>query len=113
MQRAEERRKAKASQKAGKQFNMTNESLENTLNDARKQERQKAIEHAVRHYSLALAMVLMDKWGFRDKNLKTVLLQIGDLYDSMDRGFVNADDIRKTILEEEGLDLSRRITAKS
>ena len=112
MTRPEARRQAAACQKAAKRFNMTHESLENALLEARKQERQKAIGHAVRHYSLALAMVLMDKWGFRGKNLKTVLVQIGDLYDSMERGHVSAGDIAKTILEEEGLDLSRRIAAK-
>ena len=114
MTRAEARRGAKESRKAGKLFNMTRESLENTLQEARKQERQKAIEHAVDHYSLALANVLMDKWGFTEKNgnLSAVLAQIGDLYDSIERGYVNAEDIRKTILKEEGLDLGRRITAK-
>ena len=65
MTRAEARRLARASQKAGKQFNMTHESLENALLEARRQERQKAIGHAVNYYSLTLAMVLMDKWGFR------------------------------------------------
>ena len=113
MQRAEERRKAKASHKAGKQFHMTHESLENSLREARNQERQKAIEHAVKHFPLALAMVLMDKWGFKGKNLKTVLLQIGDLYDSMSTGYVSAEDVRATILKEEGLDLNKRITSKS
>ena len=114
MTRAEARRKAKESQKAGKVYQMTQESLENTILEARKQERLKAIRHAVDHYSLALANVLMDKWGFTEKNgnLSAILAQIGDLYDSIERGYVNAGDIRKTILEEEGLDLGRRITAK-
>ena len=115
MTRAEARRKAKESHKAGKVYQMTHESLENTILEARKQERVKAIGHAVDHYSLALTMVLMDKWGFTEKNgnLSAILAQIGDLYDSIERGYVNAEDIRKTILEEEGLDLGRRIIAKS
>ena len=113
MSRADERRKSRASEKATKQFNMTFESLENTLREARNQERQKAIDYSVRHFTSALAIVLHDKWGFGHDTLKLALLQIGDTYDSICKGYLSDVDIRAAILAETGLDLDKPITSKS
>ena len=113
MTRAEIRRRAKASTKTAKTLNMTLESLENTLQEARNQERQKAINYSVRHFTSALAIVLHDKWGFKHDTLKLALLQIGDTYDSICKGYLSDADIRATILAETGLDLNKRISAES
>ena len=113
MPRAEIRRQAKADSQATKKFNMTFESFENTLKEARNQERQRAIDYSVRHFTSALAIVLHDKWGFGHETLKLALLQIGDTYDSICKGYLNDSDIRATILKETGLDLDRRISAES
>ena len=113
MTRAEMRRQAKASEKASKQFNMTLESFENSLQQAREQSRQISSEYAVKHFSTALAIVLHDKWDFKRDNLKSALLQIADMYDSISRGYVNDSDIRAVILAETGLDLDKPITSKS
>ena len=113
MTRAEMRRQAKAHAKTTKTLNMTPESLENTLQEARNQERQRAIDYSVKHFTSALAIVLHDKWDFRHDNLKLALLQIGDTYDSICKGYLNDADIRATILEETGLDLDKPITSKS
>ena len=107
------RRKARESAKSAKTLNMTRESLENSLRAARSAERAKALEYAVRHYTTALAIVLLDKWEFGREELKTALLQIGDMYDSIARGFVDDRDIRAGILAETGLDLDRKITENS
>ena len=113
MSRAEMRRKAKAHAKTAKTLNMTPESLEKSLQEARNQERQKALVYAVRHYTSALAIVLHDKWGFRHDTLKLALLQIGDTYDSICKGYLSDSDIRATILAETGLDLNKRISVES
>ena len=111
MSRAEMRRKTKAHVKTTKTLNMTHDSLEKSLQEARNQERQKAIDYSVKHFTSALAIVLHDKWGFRHDTLKLALLQIGDTYDSICKGYLNDTDIRTTILKETGLDLNRRISS--
>ena len=111
MSRAEMRRQAKAHAKTTKTLNMTPESLEKSLQEARNQERQRAIDYSVRHFTSALAIVLHDKWGFGHETLKLALLQIGDTYDSICKGFLNDADIRATILKETGLDLDKRISS--
>ena len=113
MTRAEIRRKAKAHAKTTKTLNMTPESLEKSLQEARNQERQKAIDYSVKHFTSALAIVLHDKWGFGHDTLKMALLQIGDAYDSICKGYLNDKDIRTTIFKETGLDLDKLITSKS
>ena len=111
MTRAEMRRQAKTQVKTIKTLNMTPESLEKSMQEARNQERQRAIDYSVKHFTSALAIVLHDKWGFKHDTLKLALLQIADMYDSISRGYVNDSDIRATILKETGLDLDRRISS--
>ena len=67
------------------------------LYDATKQE---SIKQAVKLYSVAVAMVLHDKWGFGKVRLQRFLNQAQNLFDSIEKGYVSLDDCEKILLEE-------------
>lgn len=51
-------------------------------------------------YSAAVAIVLHDKFGFGEVRLKRVLAEIEDTFDSIEKGYVKIEDIKKVILDE-------------
>lgn len=64
------------------------------------QDIQIIIREAVNLYSVVMAMVLRDKWGFGKKRLARFLGQVDDLFDSIEKGYVSLEDCKKVLLEE-------------
>ena len=64
-------------------------------------ERSKAIKLA---YVIFLS-VLCDKIGLTDDNLERTYKGCLDLSDSIAKGYVNVEDLRKTLRKERGLDI--------
>lgn len=50
-------------------------------------------------------MVLRDFFGFGGQRLKRFYLALIDMYDSIDKNYLDLEDIRKTLREEAGIDL--------
>ena len=95
--------------KSEKHFNMTVDSLNAAIDTARKEERERVFDFVQGYYSAVLATILHDKWDFDEKDLRKVLVEIADLYDSLMKGYVDVKDLRKTLLEETNIDLTKRI----
>jgi len=103
--RAEQRRQQKKEAKADRAYNMTAVSLEATLNEAIKRERERVIPKVVHDMNVAMAMVLHDKLGFGETRLKRFLSDIMDIYDSIERGYINIAEIEKCLLDETGVEI--------
>ena len=52
-----------------------------------------------------LFTVLRDKEGYEIEDLRRVWNEVNDLSDSITKGYVSIDDLRQTLLEEEGIRL--------
>lgn len=50
-------------------------------------------------------MVLRDFFGFGGHRLKRFYENLIDMYDSIDKNYLDLDDIRETLKEEAGIDL--------
>ena len=50
-------------------------------------------------------MVLRDFFGFGGQRLKKFYLALIDMYDSIDKNYLDLEDISETLKEEAGIDL--------
>lgn len=57
----------------------------------------------VRQYSACMATVLRDKFGFGLVRCKRFIEHLQDLMDSVQKGYVDIDDLNKALEEEIGL----------
>ena len=48
--------------------------------------------------------VLMDKYGWNGEQLAEFIHRIGDLSRSMNKGYVDYDDLHRVLIEEQGLE---------
>lgn len=64
------------------------------------QTKETSIHFTISAYSAAVAIVLHDKFGFGEVRLKRALAEIEDTFDSIEKGYVRVDDIKKVILDE-------------
>lgn len=67
--------------------------------------KQESIRQAVELYSVAVAMVLRDKWGFGKVRLERFLGQVQYLFDSIEKDYVSLEDCKQTLLEECGIEI--------
>lgn len=85
-------------------YNFTWEQIQQMKKDAAKEAVSEVIE-----LTLGIpAMVLMDKYGFDDKQLPEALDHMVDLYESYEMGYLTLQDIRKTLWEEGGYKIEKR-----
>lgn len=70
------------------------------LNKILKQENQRVLHSTVRGYSAAVTLVLRDKLKFGRTRVERTLNQIQELFDSINKGLLNIDDIEQVIKDE-------------
>lgn len=86
-------------------YNYTYEQVENIKKQAYRQGFKDAIKQASLWSMLAPMMVLRDLFGFGGERLKKFYLALEDMYDSIEKGYLNLKDIAKTLREECKIDL--------
>jgi hypothetical protein len=70
------------------------------LEQVLQKERIKAINYTVHVYGVIVANVLADKYDFTGDEVKRVLGEVTNLYDSMSKGYVSVDEIEAQMKEE-------------
>ena len=83
---------------------MAKNNIIDIVKKARADERKKTIAFSVEAYSSAMTMVLCDKFDFTNDQLQKIATEIGDVFDSILRGYISIEDIKKT-LHDEGVDI--------
>ena len=80
-------------------YNLTWEQIENIKLKATSE----AMDFAFRQMMLLPLMVLRDHYGFGAKRLEDYIDYVADMLDSYNKGYLNLDDIEKTLEEETGI----------
>ena len=89
-------------------YNVTYDEIQNYVKKGYKLGYEKAIEKAS-NYSLAVPMmILRDNFGFGKKRLLEFYNEFLNLYDSVDKDYLDLEDIIKTIKEETGVEIVER-----
>lgn len=86
-------------------YNLTWEQIEAIKKKAFEDGFKSAIDRASKWSMYAPMMVLRDFFGFGGQRLKRFYLALIDMYDSIDKNYLDLEDIRKTLREEAGIDL--------
>ena len=80
-------------------YNLTWEQIENIKLKATSE----AMDFDFRQMILLPLMVLRDHYGFGAKRLEDYIDYVADMLDSYNKGYLNLDDIEKTLEEETGI----------
>lgn len=86
-------------------YNLTWEQIEAIKKKAFEDGEKSAIDRASKWSMFAPMMVLRDYFGFGGQRLKKFYENLIDMYDSIDKDYLDLEDIRKTLREEAGIDL--------
>lgn len=97
--------KKKKERKKVATYNLTWEQIEAIKKKAFEDGERSAIDRASKWSMYAPMMVLRDFFGFGGQRLKKFYLALIDMYDSIDKNYLDLEDIRKTLREEAGIDL--------
>ena len=84
---------------------MTYEQIEAIKKKAFEDGVKSAIDRVSTWSMFAPMMVLRDFFGFGGQRLKKFYMALIDMYDSIDKDYLDLDDIRDTLREEAGIDL--------
>lgn len=84
---------------------MTYEQIEAIKKKAFEDGFKSAIDRASKWSMYAPMMVLRDFFGFGGQRLKKFYLALIDMYDSIDKDYLDLKDISETLKEEAGIDL--------
>ena len=84
---------------------MTYEQIEAIKKKAFEDGFKSAIDRASKWSMYAPMMVLRDFFGFGGQRLKRFYENLIDMYDSIDKDYLDLEDIRNTLREEAGIDL--------
>ena len=106
--RAERKRTEREQAKKTVTYNYTQDDLKRAVENALNEERSKIVGIVVHQYTCAVAIVLRDKLDFGRTRLLRTLEYINDTFDSIDKGYLSMEDIKKTIADETGIDLKVR-----
>lgn len=97
--------KRKKDKKKVATYNLTWEQIEAIKKKAFEDGVKSAIDRASTWSMFAPMMVLRDFFGFGGQRIKRFYLALIDMYDSIDKNYLDLEDIRKTLREEAGIDL--------
>lgn len=97
--------KKKKEKKKVATYNLTWEQIEAIKKKAFEDGFKSAIDRASKWSMYAPMMVLRDFFGFGGQRLKRFYENLIDMYDSIDKDYLDLEDIRKTLREEAGIDL--------
>lgn len=84
---------------------MTYEQIEAMKRKAFEDGFKSAIDRASKWSMYAPMMVLRDFFGFGGQRLKRFYLALIEMYDSIDKNYLDLKDISETLKEEAGIDL--------
>ncbi len=85
-------------------YNLTWEQIE----DIKLKATSEAMDFAFRQMMLLPLMVLRDHYGFGAKRIEEYIDHVADMLDSYNRGYLDLDDIEKTLKEETGIEVVKR-----
>jgi len=72
----------------------------NDLKYLQEETKKTSISFTTDAYSVAVATVLHDKFGFGEIRLKRALAHIEDTFDSINKDYVKLNELKKVILDE-------------
>lgn len=75
----------------------------NQIEDIKRKATSEAMDFAFKQMMLLPLMVLRDKYGYGAKRLEDFIENVADMLDSYNRGYLDLDDIEKTLEEETGI----------
>lgn len=87
---------------------VTYDEIQNYIRQGYEKGRQDSIERATNLSVAVPLMVLRDEFGFGNKRLNQFFDNFLELYDSIDKNYLNIDDILKTLKEETGIEIIAR-----
>ena len=89
-------------------YTLTYEEIQNYVKKGYEMGRKNSIERA-NQYSMAVPiMVLRDEFGFGKRRLDKFIDAYIELFNSIDDGYLNLDDIIKTVNEETSAEIVKR-----
>ena len=97
--------KKKKEKKKVATYNLTWEQIEAIKKKAFEDGVKSAIDRASKWSMFAPMMVLRDFFGFGGQRLKRFYENLIDMYDSIDKDYLDLKDISETLKEEAGIDL--------
>lgn len=98
-------KKTKEKKKKTPIYVMTYEQIEAIKRKAFEDGVKSAIDRASKWSMYAPMMVLRDFFGFGGQRLKRFYENLIDMYDSIDKNYLDLKDISETLREEAGIDL--------
>lgn len=97
--------KKKKEKKKVATYNLTWEQIEAMKRKAFEDGEKSSIDRASKWSMFAPMMVLRDYFGFGGQRLKRFYENLIDMYDSIDKDYLDLEDISETLKEEAGIDL--------
>lgn len=91
--------KKKKDKKKVATYNLTWEQIE----DMKLKATSEAMDFAFKQMMLLPLMVLRDKYGYGAQRLERFIDDVADMLDSYNKGYLDLDDIKKTLEEETGI----------
>lgn len=89
-------------------YTVTYDEIQNYIRQGYEKGKQDSIQKAT-NFSLAVPlMVLRDEFGFGKKRLNQFFNNYLDLYDSIDKNYLDINDILKTLKKETGIEIKAR-----
>lgn len=98
-------KRTKEKKKKTPTYVMTYEQIEAMKRKAFEDGFKSAIDRASKWSMYAPMMVLRDYFGFGGQRLKRFYENLIDMYDSIDKDYLDLEDISETLKEEAGIDL--------
>ena len=89
-------------------YNVTFKDIENYIQKGYEKGRKESIERASQLSMAVPIMVLRDEFGFGEKRIDKFIAAYIELYDSISKGYLDLNDIIKTINEETGVKIVER-----
>lgn len=80
----------------------------NQIEDIKRKATSEAMDFAFKQMMLLPLMVLRDHYGFGAKRLEEYIDNVADMLDSYNKGYLDLDDIKKTLEEETGIEVIPR-----
>lgn len=89
-------------------YNVTFKDIENYIQKGYEKGRKETIERASQLSMTVPIMVLRDEFGFGEKRIDKFIAAYIELYNSISEGYLDLNDIIKTINEETGVKIVER-----
>lgn len=89
-------------------YNVTFKDIENYIQKGYEKGRKETIERASQLSMAVPIMVLRDEFGFGEKRIDKFIAAYIELYNSISEGYLDLNDIIKTINEETGVKIVER-----